>query len=240
MKIKEVFLKFKNNKNYKIIMALLWTTIILFVYFYFGSYSAFERYVGGVQNIDYWKIIYHNGMSFILFFGLGVLFSKFILGNKFKEMGLGLGKNRKLAFILCGIALVAVPLLALSTLLDSGMTSTYPLVNFSIYSQWYYILGYFISYLFYYIGWEFLFRSVLLYSSEDKGIWVAILITTMISALAHSSIACFGKPMVETLSAIPAGIFFGWLTLKTKSIWYSLFIHCLIGFLTDIFIFVIL
>jgi membrane protease YdiL (CAAX protease family) len=239
MKIKEGLLKFKNSKDYRIIMALLWTTIILFIYFYFGSFSAFEKYFPNTQDLSYWKIIYHNVMSFVLFFGLGLLFSKFILGNKFREMGLGKGQH-KLGLIMAGIATVIVPLLALSTLLDSGMTSTYPLINFATYSQWYYIAGYFLSYLLYYIGWEFLFRSILLFSSEDKGIWVAILITTMVSALVHSSIAGFGKPLVETLSSIPAGIIFGWLTIKTRSIWYSLYIHCLVGFLTDIFIFVIL
>lgn len=238
--MREAFIKFKNSKDYKMIMALLWTTIILFVYFYFGTYSAFERYFSFVNNLDYWKIIYHNGMSFILLFGLGFIFSKFILKNKFSEMGLGFGKNKKFGLIICGIATLIVPLLALSTFLDSGMTSTYPLINFGIYSQWYYISGYFLSYFLYYIGWEFLFRSILLFSSESKGIWVAILITTMVSALVHSSIAGFGKPLVETLSAIPAGIFFGWLTMKTRSVWYSLYIHCLVGFLTDIFIVLIL
>lgn len=238
--MREAFTKFKNNKDYKIMMALLLTTIILFVYFYFGTYSAFEKYFSFVNDLNYWKIIYHNCMSFILLFGLGFVSSRFVLKNKFSEMGLGLGKNRRLGFIICGIATIIVPLLALSTLLDAGMTSTYPLINFATYSQWYYIAGYFLSYFLYYIGWEFLFRSILLFSSESKGVWVAILITTMVSALVHSSIAGFGKPLVETLSAIPAGIFFGWLTMKTRSIWYSLYIHGLVGFLTDIFIVLIL
>lgn len=235
MKIKEEFLKFKQGNNYKIIMALLWATIILFVYFYFGSYSAFEKYFPNTANVDYWKIIYHNTMSFILFFVFGLFFSRFVLGNKFKEMGLGFGKY-KLGLILCAVATLIIPLLALSTTLDSSMVATYPLVNFSVYSKWYFVLGYFLSYLLYYIGWEFLFRSIILFSTEEKNIFLAIVISTMLSALVHSSIAGFGKPMIETLSAIPAGLIFGIIAVKTKSIWYSLYMHCLIGFLTDIFI----
>lgn len=235
MKIKEEFLKFKQGNNYKIIMALLWATIILFVYFYFGSYSAFEKYFPNTANVDYWKIIYHNTMSFVLFFVFGLFFSRFVLGNKFKEMGLGFGKY-KLGLILCAVATLIIPLLALSTTLDSSMVATYPLVNFSVYSKWYFVLGYFLSYLLYYIGWEFLFRSIILFSTEEKNIFLAIVISTMLSALVHSSIAGFGKPMIETLSAIPAGLIFGIIAVKTKSIWYSLYMHCLIGFLTDIFI----
>lgn len=238
MNIRKTFADFKKTNDYRAVMALLWTTLILFVYFYFGSYSAFEKYFSGVQNLAYWKIIYHNLMSFVLLFIFGLFFSKFVLKNNFKDMGLGKG-NHKLGLAFCGIATLIMPLLALSTLLNVEMTSTYPLVNFSSYSQWYFIAGYFLSYLLYYIGWEFLFRSLLLFSTKEKGIWIAILITTMVSALIHSSIASFGKPLIETLAAIPAGIIFGWLAIKTKSIWYSLYIHVLIGFLTDIFITVI-
>ena len=175
-------------------------------------------------------------MSFVLFFVIGSLFSRFALKNNARKMGLGFG-DYKLGLKLCLIALAVVPLVALSTVLSPNMTSTYPLVDFSTYGKWYYILGYFISYFLYYVGWEFLFRSILLFSCEEKcGVLGAIVITTMISALVHSSIAGFGKPMVETLSAIPAGLIFGYITSKTKSIWYSLFIHMLVGFLTDMFI----
>lgn len=235
-KIKEEFNKFKNSCDRKTTFALLFLTFILFAYFYFGTFSAFEKFFPHVENLEYWKIIYHNCMSFVLFFGIGILYSKFVIKNKFSEMGLGKG-GWKFGLVVCAIATIIVPLCALSTLLDGEMVSTYPLVDFSVFSEWYFILGYFVSYLLYYIGWEFLFRSIGLFSSEKQfGVLGAILMTTMISALVHSSIADFGKPMIETLSAIPAGLIFGYITIKTKSIWYSLYIHCLIGFLTDFFI----
>ena len=236
MKIKEFFKNLFKDSDWKMVVSILFSTIILFVYFYFGTFSAFEKYFPNVQNLAYWKIIYHNCMSFVLFFVIGSLFSRFVLKNNARQMGLGFG-DYKLGLKLCLIALAVVPLVALSTVLSPDMTSTYPLVDFSTYGKWYYILGYFISYFLYYVGWEFLFRSILLFSCEEKcGVLGAIVITTMISALVHSSIAGFGKPMVETLSAIPAGLIFGYITSKTKSIWYSLFIHMLVGFLTDMFI----
>lgn len=239
MKIKEKISKLKKNRDYKMIMALLWATIIIFLYTYFGSYSAFERFFPNMINLDFWKIIYHNLMSFVLFFILGLIFSRFVLKNNYKEMGLSFG-NYKLGLILCGIGSLLIPLLALSTTLDSAMISTYPLINFKIYYQWYFIFTYFLSYILYYIGWEFIFRSIILFSSKKEEVWVAIIISTMISALIHTSIAGFGKPMVETLSAIPAGLIFGWINIKTKSIWYSLYMHVLVGILTDLFITIII
>lgn len=236
MKIKTFFKNLFKDSDWKMVVSILFATIIIFVYFYFGSFSAFEKFFPNVKDLAYWKIIYHNCMSFILFFVVGALFSRFALKNNGRKMGLGFG-DYKLGLKLCGIALIIVPLVALSTVLSPEMTSTYPLIDFQAYGKWYYILGYFASYFLYYVGWEFLFRSLILFQSEEKcGVLSAIVITTMISALVHSSIAGFGKPMVETLSAIPAGLIFGYITSRTKSIWYSLFIHMLVGFMTDMFI----
>ena len=85
-----------------------------------------------------------------------------------------------------------------------------------------------------------MFRGIALHGTKDKSsILGAILLTTLISSLIHTSIAGFGKPLIETLSAIPAGLIFGYISYKTESIYYSLYLHALIGFLTDIFIFII-
>ena len=239
MKIKNFFKNLAKNSDMKMVASIGFATVILFVYFYFGSFSAFEKYFPNVQNLSFWKIIYHNCMAFVLFFCLGFIFSKFVLKNSTVQMGLRAG-DHKLGLKLCLIALVIVPLIALTTVFSQDMENTYPLIHFHVYSKWYYIGGYFLSYILYYIGWEFLFRSIILYGCEEKcGVLGAILISTMISALVHSSIAGFGKPMIETLSAIPAGLIFGYITSKTKSIYYSLFIHMLVGILTDIFIFFI-
>lgn len=237
MNIKEEYKRINENSNRDFNLSIIFLTIILFIYCYFGSFSFFEK-TFTIEDIDYYKIIYHNIMAFILFFLVGLLYVKLIMKKSIKDGGMGIG-NWKLGLIFAGIATLIVPLLALSTTIDNGMTSTYPLIDFSIYN-WWQIVIYFISYLLYYIGWEFLFRGIALKFTEEKiGIVGAILLTTMISALIHTSIGGFGKPMIETLSAIPAGLIFGYITHKTNSIYYSLYAHMLIGFLTDIFIFLI-
>lgn len=242
MKIKEVynnekqFLRNGADKNFA--LSLLFATIIIFVYCYFGSYSFFEQTFASLPNLDYYKIIYHNCMAFVLFFGLGVIFTKLVLKVNLRDFGLKFG-NYKLGLKLCLIALPICALCGLSCVLDSGMSTMYPLINFSACSWWQIVL-YFISYFLYYVGWEYLFRGILLFGSQEKcGVLCSILLTTLISALIHTSIAGFGKPMIETLSAIPAGLIFGYITTKTKSINYSLFMHMLVGFCTDIFIFLI-
>lgn len=239
MIIKKEYENLTKNSNKQLNLTILFTTIILFTYCYFGSYSFFEKTFPNCPNLDFYKIIYHNTMSFVLFFLFGILFTKFIIKQPLKENGLCLKKS-KFMFIVMIIAIMVTPIIGLSTTLDKQMCSTYPLVNFSKYNQWYYILTYFISYFLYYIGWEYLFRGVLFFNLKNlTNALTAILVTTLVSSLIHTSIAGFGKPMIETLSAIPAGFIFGYLTYKTDNIYSSLYCHTLTGFFTDLFIYLI-
>lgn len=237
--IKEEFAVINRNSDKNLNLSLLFACIILFIYCYFGSFSFFEKTFTDLSDLGYWKIIYHHGMSFVLFFCLGLIFTKFILKKSPKDYGLAINQ-KKLCLVLILIAIPISILCGLSCISDEQMSATYPLVDLNVYGAWYFILGYYISYFLYYIGWEYLFRGLLLNSSKEKmGIVGAILFTTLISAIIHTSIGAFGKPMIETLSAIPAGIIFGYIAYKTKSIYPTLIIHFLIGLFTDLSIFFI-
>ena len=178
-------------------------------------------------------------MGWVLFLGFGLLFTKFILKKSPADYGLAFNE-KKLSLILILIAIPVTAICGLACVVDEQMSATYPLVDFNGFGIWYFILGYFITYFLYYVGWEYLFRGLLLNASKEKmGVVGAILFTTLISALIHTSIGALGKPMFETLSAIPAGIIFGYIAHKTRSIYPTLIIHFLIGFFTDLFTFLI-
>jgi len=139
MNTNQEFLKLKENTNKKFNLSIIFTILILFLYCYFGSYSFFEKYFPNTPNLDYWKIIYHNIMAFVLYFIIGIIYNKFITKEKLKNTNLTTG-NYKLGLIIIGIATLIVPLIALTTLLDKEMTSTYPLINFDTYSSLWQIL----------------------------------------------------------------------------------------------------
>ena len=239
-KIKNEIDFLKNDSNKNLSMGIIFTTIILFIYCYFGSFSFFEQTFPNITNLNFWKIIYHNCTAFVLFFVVGAIFTKFIAKQSLKSNGLRFGNvGLGLKIILIGLPIAI--LCGLSTTLDVHMVETYPLVNFYEFGQWYQILLYFVSYFLYYIGWEYLFRGLLINSCREKcGVVGAILISTLISALIHTSIGGFGKPMIETLSAIPAGLIFGYIAHKTNSIFPSLALHAVVGFATDIFVFLLI
>ena len=225
------------NGDRNLNLSLFFACIILFVYCYFGSFSFFEKTFVNLPDLAYWKIIYHHCMSLALFFCLGIVFTKFVLRKSLKDYGLGLGQ-KYLSLILVLIAIPISLLCGLTSVSDEQMSATYPLVDLNVYGAGNWVIGYYVSYFLYYVGWEYLFRGLLLNASKGKmGVFGAILFTTLISALIHTSIGAFGKPMIETLSAIPAGIIFGYIAYKTKSIYPTLIIHFLIGLFTDLCIF---
>jgi membrane protease YdiL (CAAX protease family) len=216
-------------------LSVLFATIVLLLYFYFGIQDFFAKSFPYVENIDYWKYIYHNFIPLFLFFIMGIIFVKFVLKARLKDFGLGLGDRKAgLKLLIFGAPLLV--LAGLTTVWDSGMNQMYPLAREVIYAPIGFVFLYYISYIAYYIGWEFLFRGLLVFSLEKRGPLLAIMVSTMISALIHSSIAGFGKPFAETASAIIAGIAFGYTAYKTRSVWYSFVMHAIVGFSTDLFI----
>lgn len=84
----------------------------------------------------------------------------------------------------------------------------------------------------YYGAWEVLFRGVLLFGLADRmGTTSANLAQTGLSVTAH-----FGRAFSETFSALPAGLLFGLVTLRVRSVWYIAIIHWLVGTSCDWFI----
>ena len=230
MKLKEEINILKENTDKKFNLSMIFLTIILFIYCYFGTFSFFEK-TFNVEDINYWKIIYHNFSAFILFFVIGIIYTKLCFKNSIRDFEMKIGDG-KLGLKIIGLATLIVPIFAITTVLDKNMVATYPLIDFSTYSSWWQIALYFTSYIAYYIGWEYLFRGIALQGTKDK--------IGVLGAILHTSIGSFGKPLIETLSAIPAGLIFGYIANKTNSIYYSLYAHALVGILTDIFIFFII
>jgi membrane protease YdiL (CAAX protease family) len=76
---------------------------------------------------------------------------------------------------------------------------------------------------------EFFYRGFLLFSLERYlGIY-AIFVMVIPYCMVH-----FGKPFVETLAAIPAGVVLGALALRTRSIWPGALLHIAVGWSMDL------
>jgi membrane protease YdiL (CAAX protease family) len=84
----------------------------------------------------------------------------------------------------------------------------------------------------YYGAWETLFRGVLLLGLASRlGSAPANATQTALSVTAH-----FGRAVGETAAAFGAGLAFGWIALRARSVWYLAVIHWLVGVSQDWFI----
>jgi len=88
------------------------------------------------------------------------------------------------------------------------------------------------TYFLYYMGWEFFFRGFMLFGLRASvGDANAVLIQTLASALVH-----IGNPAAETFGAIIAGLLWGMLALRTRSLLSGLGQHFLLGITLDWFL----
>jgi membrane protease YdiL (CAAX protease family) len=89
--------------------------------------------------------------------------------------------------------------------------------------------GYSVAYLFYYLGWELFFRGFLQCGLRQSfGDGNAILIQTLASCLAH-----IGKPPGEIYGAILAGLVWGLVVVRSRSLLAVLLAHWLLGVSLD-------
>lgn len=89
-----------------------------------------------------------------------------------------------------------------------------------------------LTYLMFYIGWEFQFRGFMQYGlRESMGMTNALMVQIMASVIVH-----IGKPTGEIYGSIVGGLIWGILAFRTRSLLSGLLQHALLGILLDWFI----
>lgn len=151
-------------------------------------------------------------------------------GLRAAELGLGLGRWREgIVWLAIGIPL-AVAAGKIGSL-SPEMAAVYPL-DPALDGRPERFVPYALLQFLYYGPWEVLFRGVLLFGLKDRlGSGAANALQTAVSATAH-----FGRPLTETFAAVPAGLVFGWIGLRVRSVWYVAVIHWLAGVSLDAFL----
>jgi len=221
-------------RRYRAELLLVGSTLSLFLFYYVARADV----IGTRGSTDGWFTVtgpvfpptLHFLASALLLGALPVIVARGLCGIPLRELGLGLGRWKE------GLIWVAVglPIAILAGWIASGspaMRAVYPL-DPSVSAQVAEFVPHALRNLLYFAAWEVLFRGVLLFGLRPRtGDGTANATQTGMSVLAH-----FGRPMTETFSAIPAGLAFGWITLRVKSIWYVAIIHWVVGTSMDWFI----
>lgn len=166
-------------------------------------------------------------LSLVLLGVIPALVVKPLLQAKPWELGLGFGDSK------FGLIMLAVgtPVAVAAAFVGSGspaMAAEYPLGSGLTRSAAVFV-PYVLCYGIYYLGFEYLYRGYLLLGLAGRlGGARANLLQAVLATVAH-----IGKPPAELISAFPASLAFGWLALRTKSIWYALVLHWIVGTVLD-------
>ncbi len=214
--------------NIKPLLILLYTPIALTIFRYYGSADFYVRFTsssGGPESHYYYFL-----SSFLLLGLIPALIWLFGFKLNLRDLGLSTGDIKKtLMFIAIGLPVMAI--LAYITSKSPAFRAEYPLFRGLLTDQSG-LLSYMVLYGFYYIGWEVFFRGFMLFGLREKfGDTISILIQTIPSCLIH-----IGKPDAEIFSSIIAGIVFGWVALRCRSIWPVFICHWALGVFLDLFI----
>lgn len=153
-----------------------------------------------------------------------------LTGDSWRRMGVGLGD----AAFGIKLLLVALPLAVGALLVGSlfpAVQATYPWAGDWPGRSTLHLLAWTGLYALYYLAYEFFYRGFLLRGLEPYwGLSAAIWVQTLASTLLH-----LGKPAAETLGAIPMGLAFAAVAVRSRSLLWPVLLHLLIGVLTDAF-----
>jgi membrane protease YdiL (CAAX protease family) len=167
----------------------------------------------------------------IFYFVIPALAIKYLYRERLSDYGLNFRVEPGFLKLFATAIAIVLPLVYLMSLTDS-FAAKYPFLK--IYNGEPYIgttlLIWELIYFVQFFGLEFFFRGFLVHSLKPAlGIY-SIFAMTVPYCMIH-----FGKPPAETIAAIAAGVFLGWLSYRNGNIWMGLLLHCTVAFSMDVF-----
>jgi hypothetical protein len=208
------------------VTVLLGSVLLVFVHLWVGSRRTFREVV--LPHLDVAALspdavgllgwAWWFGMQGVLGFVVPVLILMLAFRQRPDQIGLGAG-DWKLALLIGGLY---VPLVAVGTWVLSDTTDfLYKYPHFKpARESWNVFLIYHALFLFYWMGWEYLWRGFVLFGSARALGLYAILAQTVPFALLHLE-----KPPAEAVLSIVGGVALGALVWRCRSFWIAVPLH---------------
>jgi len=227
----------------KAVIALIYTAFGLTGIYYLKNQEAIANVLTGTRFEQFGDRIANSpdnnlpglawwvGVVTVFYFVIPAIGIKFYYGENLSDYGLKHAIEPGFGKLLAACIAVMLPLVYwMST--TYGFSAKYPFLR--IYNGQSYVgqtlLVWELIYFIQFFGLEFFFRGYLVHSLKRSFGLYSIFVMTVPYCMIH-----FSKPPAETVSAIVAGIFLGWLSYKNGSIWLGLVLHCTVAFSMDIF-----
>ncbi len=232
------------NYDYKPLIAFAVGGICLTIMEYFGSTSDFAQLVNKLASGDsalgalaeqlrhseFYRLAkwgWWTAFRVIGFFLIPALVVKLVFRESLRDHGLQTKGFSEHAWIYA-VCYFAVLGLVVIVSFDTAFTSYYPFYNLS-HRSWLDFATWELLYAAQFFSLEFFFR----------GFWLKTCRTTMgsyaiVAMILPYCMIHFGKPWLECIGAIGAGVVLGTLAMKTRSIWSGFLIHVSVAISMDV------
>ncbi|MDO5580020.1 MAG: CPBP family intramembrane metalloprotease [Planctomycetia bacterium] len=234
----DFFLGFFRGSSFKPTIIILYSLLALVCWKYIPAAPHLADLEGhqilDVNNCTPQLFLLGARKIFAAFFLMGVgpfLIVKFLFREKISDYGLRLGDFSRTVRTLM-IYLPIMILISFFSAAEKGFYAVYPYNPWSGAGSSAFWIHAVLYLFFYYLAWEFLFRGFIQHGLEAScGLTNAILIQTLASVMLH-----FGHPFTEVLGSIAGGLFWGFIVVRTRSLYSGWLQHAALGIFLDYFL----
>jgi membrane protease YdiL (CAAX protease family) len=224
-----------SGDNRRTSVVVLTSAVCLAAWQLTGNYNFWLRHSLGSLSFGYEPTIvagiYSLATTVVLLGIVPVLVVKLVLREQLTDYGVQVG-NWRFGAICCALVVPLVVVIGYGSAQSPEFQAMYP-INPVARQSVTALIWHLVGQLFWYAAWEFHFRGFLQHAlQKSSGVTVGIWIQTLASTLAH-----FGRPDAEVFASIIAGVLWGALAWRTRSILSGLFQHWLLGASLDVFLF---
>ena len=233
--------------DYRPLVALCLGAVCLAVMEYFGHSPHFRTFldwmddpdrVGPATNVwgeirdSQWRELadfaWWSAWRVLGYFLIPVVLIKLVWRERLRDHGLETKGFLEHAWIYALAYLVVFVCVVAVTLRDEHFRTYYPFYDRASRS-WADFLAWEVLYAAQFFSLEFFFRGFWLKAMKPALGSQAIFVMVVPYCMIH-----FGKPFLETIAAIVAGVFLGTLSMKTRSIWSGFLIHVSVAITMDV------
>ncbi len=173
--------------------------------------------------IRYW---WRDANCLIWLMVVPLILMRVLAGWRPRQLGFVLKGTGKEFLLVTGMWLAFLPVLWLISDMPS-FAKTYPRVD-EVASSGHLFAVHHLSFLVYWIAWEFFYRGLLLFGFKRDFGSSAVLLSTFPFVIMH-----YGKPPLEMMAAIAAGFILCGISLRSKSIFPGVFLHWMVALSMD-------